>query len=461
MVRILAGLMLAIFISAMDATIVATALPSITRQIGGFELYPWVVSGYLLTSTTSIPLWGKSADLVGRRRVLLAGLALFVVTSILCGFSRNMPQLIFFRLLQGIGAGSLQTVVMTIASDLVPTPQRARIQGFLSGMWVTAAIIAPVLGAALVSTVGWRWIFGVNVPVGVVAAVLILGYREVLPARTRLRIDPRGVALLTGGIALLLIGAGSASTSPEPNWFLLALSALALLGFVLVELRAHNPTVPLRLAVHPVIGPALFMGALSAALRTSVTTYVPLYIQSVLGGSAYEGGVALIPMSVAQALTSALGGWFLIRAGYSRLVRFGALMLVAGSLTLLLGSTHGAPWIFLAGGVMGLGVGMFNAPTLIVIQSWVGRRQKGSATALRQLTQTLGGAVGVALLGVLVQVQVARRASPAQSQAGLAQGIHLAFTVLLGLALLTLALTRLTRGRQAIGFPSGDEREAG
>ncbi|HVB77285.1 MAG TPA: MDR family MFS transporter [Candidatus Nitrosotalea sp.] len=462
MIRILAGLMISLFIAAMDSTIVSTALPTIARQLGGFQLYPWVFSGYLLTSTTTVPLWGRAADLVGRKPVLMAGLAVFVLASVLCGLSPNMPALIAFRALQGVGAGCVQPLVFTLVGDVLPPGQRARMQGLFSSMWALAAISGPALGATIVSTIGWRWIFDLNLPVGIVAVALLFGFRERAPERgARGRLDPRGALLLTAGVAGLLIGLGTGSATASPIWPLVAASALILGAFVWIELKSSNATVPLDLLRHPVIGPAVLVVALSGMVQFGITAYAPLYVQQVLGGTPFAAGWSVTPMSIGWSTASALAGWNLVRVGYQRLVGLGGVFLVVGTLMATFSSARlGVTWVALASAVVGIGLGMFSAPIIIVIQASVSWSRRGSATALNQLARTIGGAVGVSILGVLVQGYVFRAGSH-DPTAALGAGIHAAFLVLLATALLTLlaGLGLLLRPQPA-GPPGTDAARA-
>jgi len=245
LVRIMAGLMLSLFVAAMDATVVGTALPTIARELGSFELYAWIVAGYLVTATTTVPIWGRLADIHGRRPILLAGVAIFVGASALCAASPTMLWLIAFRTLQGVGAGCIQPLVFTIVGDIFPLRQRARLQGFFSSMWAVAAIAGPALGALFVSTVGWRWIFTINVPAGIVATALVWGYAERRPESAgRQRIDFTGAAVLTVGVTLLLIGLGTGSETATPVWPLVAIGVGLLAGFVWLEWQ--RPTRPFR-----------------------------------------------------------------------------------------------------------------------------------------------------------------------------------------------------------------------
>ncbi len=441
LVRVMAGLMIALFLAAIDSTVVGTAVPTIARDLGGFHLYPWVFSGYLLTSTTTVPLWGRLADLRGRRTVILAGIAIFVAGSVLSGFSANMPQLIAFRTAQGIGAGCVQPLVFTIVGDIFPIAQRARLQGLFSGMWAIAAIAGPVTGAAFVSTIGWRWIFDINLPIGVVAAALLWRYRDRGVPAQRQRLDVRGAALLTVGIALLLYGLGTGTPDGKPVWPLVGVAVLAMAAFAAIESRSDSPTVPLALLRHPVIGPAILVSAVAGTLMFGATAYVPLYVQQVLHGSAYAAGAAIAPMSLGWPVASVISGWTMIRIGYQRLVVAGGVALIAGAAMLQFGSPgYGPLWVAGSTGIIGFGLGLFSAPLLIVIQSAVEWGQRGAATALNQFSRTIGGAIGVALMAIVLQAYVGGSRDPLSATRSLDAGIHADFGLLTGLAVIVLAI---------------------
>ena len=441
LVRIMAGLMLSLFVAAMDSTVVGTALPTIARELGSFQLYPWIVAGYLITATTTVPIWGRLADSHGRRVMLLAGVFTFIVASALCAASPSMAWLIAFRTLQGIGAGCIQPLVFTVVGDIFPLPQRARLQGFFSSMWAVAAIVGPALGALFVSTVGWRWIFTINVPVGLLAGALVWRYRERRPEHAASReIDLRGAVLLTAGVTLLLIGLGTGNPSATPIWPAVVVAVVLLAAFLLVESRSVNPTVPLRLLRHRVIGPAILIASIAGTLMFGVTAYVPLWVQSVQGGSPYEAGVAVGAMSIGWPIMSSISGFLMVRAGYQRLVVAGSLALLAGSAMLAFGSAGLGPvWTGLASLVIGAGMGTFTAPLLIVIQSSVEWRERGAATALNQFSRTIGGAIGVSLMGVVLQRFVSMAHAPLEARSQLRAGLHADFTVIVALAGAVLA----------------------
>ncbi len=455
LVRIMAGLMLSLFVAAMDSTVVGTALPTIARELGSFQLYPWIVAGYLITATTTVPIWGRLADSHGRRGVLLAGVVMFIVASALCAASPSMFWLIAFRTLQGIGAGCIQPVVFTVVGDIFPLPQRARLQGFFSSMWAIAAIVGPALGALFVSTIGWRWIFTINVPAGLIAGALVWGYRERRPEHAAARaLDLRGAILFTVGVTLLLVGLGTGSRSATPIWPAVGVAVALLAAFGVIEWRSPNPTVPLKLLRHRVIGPVIVIGSIAGTLMFGVTAYVPLWVQSVQGGSPYAAGVAVAAMSIGWPIASSISGFLMVRVGYQRLVVAGSLALMAGGAMLAFGPAGFGPvWTGAASLVVGLGMGTFTAPLLIVIQSSVEWRERGAATALNQLSRTIGGAVGVSLMGVVLQRFVSAAHAPLQAHEELQAGLHADFTILVVLAVGVLAagLVVLTTSRSARG----------
>lgn len=432
LVVLMAGLLLSLLVAAMDSTVVGTALPTIARDLGGYSLYSWVFTGYLLTSTTSVPIWGRLADIVGRRRILLCGLALFVGGSVLCGLSPSMYFLIFFRLLQGIGAGCIQPVVFTIVGDTFPIAQRARLQGFFSAVWAIASVAGPVLGALFVSTIGWRWIFDINLPIGIVATAMVWHFREERrPATPDRRLDLLGALLLTVGIAALLVGLGAGAANAGVNWPVAVGGALVLVLFFLFERRQRVPVVPLDLLRSRVVGPALGATIIAGTLMFGVTAYVPLLVQYGLHGTPFMAGAAIAPLSLGWPVGSVTAGRLLLRVGYERLLLAGAVVLVLGAAGLAL-LPHTALVVGIAAGIMGLGMGLVSTPVLIVIQSSVPHRRRGAATALNQLARTVGGALGVGLMGILVQGD--------QAAAAVQEGVGHIFWVLVVVAIGALGL---------------------
>jgi EmrB/QacA subfamily drug resistance transporter len=398
--------MLALLVAAMDSTVVGTALPTIGGELGNFSLYPWVFSGYLLTATTTVPLWGRLADVYGRKRVLMVGMAIFIGGSVLCGSAPGMLALVLFRGLQGVGAGCLIPVTLTVVGDLFPTAQRARVQGLFGGMWGVASVIGPAVGALFVSSIGWRWIFEVNVPAGLASVALLWSFHD-RPAGGRAAVDYTGAILLTAGVATVLLGLGSGSGTQQ-QWPLVVVGLVILAVFVAVERRSASPTVPLRYLRHPVIGPAVLVAIASGTLMFGLTSYIPFYVQVGLGASPYQAGAAVTPLLLGWSVVGIFAGRLMIRVGYERLALGGSVLLITGTTMLLLHPPVRPAflWVGICILVIGAGMGALNTPLLIVIQGAVGWGDRGAVTALNQFSRTIGGAVGVALMGLLLESRI-------------------------------------------------------
>ncbi len=411
---VVASLMLTLSLAALDATIVGTALPTIVADLGGVSLYSWLIAAYLLTSTTTVPLYGRIADMVGRKPVLVFGIVLFLVGSALCGLAQSMVQLIAFRAIQGLGAGAIQPITFTIVGDLFPVEQRARVQGFFSGVWGTASIVGPSLGGLIIAVASWHWVFYINIPIGL-AALLMLGrtYHEQVARRPH-AVDFLGAALLTGGISALLLGL------ENPGRPVLYLAALVLLGgFILAETRAPEPIVPLKLLGRPLIGVGYLVSLLSGAVQFGTTGFIPLFVQGAQGGSPLSVGAVLAPMSIGWPVGSIAGGRLILRFGYRPVLLggLGATTLGAAALQLLRPGTP-LPLVMANVALVGLGMGLTSTPVLISIQNAVGWQQRGVATALNQFSRTIGGSLGVALMGALLNLQVEARLAGQLPDAG-------------------------------------------
>src|SRR2546425_1044287 len=297
--RALYGVMLSVFLAAMESTVVATAMPTVVASLGGVHIYSWVFSGFLLTSTVTMPLWGRLSDLFGRRPVYLGGLGIFLFGSALSGASQDMVKLIGFRMLQGLGAGSLMTLGMTIIGELFGLEQRARTQGYVSGMWGVASLLGPLLGGVLTDLGSWRWVFYVNLPFGAVAIALLAGALPDAAVRRRHAFDWTGVVLFTSGISALLVGileAGRVGVWTGADVRIpLVIAAVALAAFVPVERRAREPIVPFRLFRHRMVLAAGVNGFLSGMAMFGAISFVPLFLQHVNGMSATAPGFVLTP----------------------------------------------------------------------------------------------------------------------------------------------------------------------
>ena len=415
-VLIVAGLMLGMFLAALDTTVVGTAMPTIIGKLGGVSLYSWVFSAYLLTSTTTVPVYGKLADLYGRKPVFLVGVALFLAGSALSGLSQTMVQLIVFRALQGIGAGAVLPITMTIIGDLFSIEQRARLQGFFSGVWGVSSIVGPALGGLITDHIDWRWVFYINVPVGLVSAGLIAALLHENVAHRRRQIDYFGSATLTAGVTVLLWGllqGGKAWGwgSPE-SVATFAGAALLLVVFLWQETRAPEPVLPLSLFRNRIIAVASVAGALSGAAMFGVTSFVPLFVQGVRGGTATDAGTVVAPMSLGWPAGSIIAGRLIVRFGYRPATLIGGVCLLLGGLLLATvndGTPHALIVALLV--LVGLGLGFTSSAFVISVQNAVPWSQRGVATATSQFFRTIGGSIGVAVLGAILTAQWRQQAA--------------------------------------------------
>lgn len=399
-----AGIMSAIAVAALDFTVVGTAMPTIIGELGGLSQYSWVFSAYLLASTTTVPFYAKLADMVGRKPIFMLGLALFVGGSALCGLSSSMAELIAFRTVQGLGAGAMQPIAFTIAGDIFEPRQRARMQGFFSGVWGVAAIVGPALGGILTTTVGWPWVFEINIPVGIVAGLIIWRVFHERFDRRPHRLDWTGGVLLTLGIVALLVAVSEGG--PTLGWTspivvgLLVLAGVLLALFVRTERRAPEPLVDLELVRVPLIGAGLAISVLGGVIMFGVTTYVPPMIQGVHGGSPVEAGAAVAAMSIGWPIGSVVGGRALIRFGARRVVLSGAVALVVGTAILTqIARFEGLGVVVVGAAITGLGMGFITTNVLVSVQSSVSWGRRAVATGLVQFSRTIGGAVGVGVMG--------------------------------------------------------------
>ncbi len=405
------GVMAALAVAALDSTVVSTAMPTIIGNLGGLSEYGWVFSAYLLASTVTVPLYARLADMHGRKPVFLAGIALFVGGSMLCGFANSMTLLILFRAIQGLGAGAVQPIAFTIAGDIFESEQRAKIQGLFSGVWGAAAVVGPAIGSIITTTIGWRWVFFVNAPVGLLAAVLIGRFLHERVEHHRHRLDLVGAGILTLGLVSLLFAAiegGQLWGWTSAVTLGLVAAALALLAaFVVFERRVAEPLIDLGLLRIPVIAAGLAIGGLSGVVMFSLSTYVPPLVQGVMGGTALEAGVAVAAMSIGWPIGSIVGGRALLRFGARPTVLAGMALLVVGTAVVTQairpGTLEGGLVVAALGeAVTGLGMGLSSTTILVMVQAAVPWQRRAVATGLVQFSRTIGGAVGVGLLGGLV-----------------------------------------------------------
>lgn len=411
-VWVTAACMMAMFMAAIEGTIIATAMPTIVAELGSFELFSWVFASYFLTQAVTTPIYGRLADIYGRKRVFYGGTVLFLIGSLACGAAWNMPSLILFRFLQGIGAGSVQPIAITIIGDIYTPEERAQVQGWLSGVWGVAAVIGPILGAFIVGHLHWALVFWLNLPIGIAAvAMLALCFDETVHVREH-RIDYAGSLLLTIGGGALLTGLMQANDLPA--WMLGVLlggGTLVTAAFVMHELRAPEPIISFALWRNPLIA-AGNVGSLSiGALLMCVIAFLPTLVQGVMGRTVVVAGLMLTALSVAWSVASVVAGRTMVQASYRVSNAAGGLCLLAGSLMLIaLGSAHGIGWIATGASLVGLGLGFCNTTYIVSIQTSVDWQVRGGATSSMLFLRTIGQAVGSALGGAVVNFNLARYA---------------------------------------------------
>jgi EmrB/QacA subfamily drug resistance transporter len=400
-----AALLLAVFMGAMEATVVTTAMPTVVADLGGIRTYAWVFTAFVLATAVMIPISGRLADQLGRKPVLLGGIALFLVGSLGCGLSASMPQLITARVVQGLGAGAMQPTSMTIVGDLFAPEERARVQAAFGAVWGVAGLVGPLVGGLVVRLLSWRWVFFLNLPFGAGAVLVLLwAFRERVEPSSR-KLDALGAALFGGSmLCLLLAGHGAA------RWPCLGLGLALVVALVAVERRAREPVLPIDLMRLPAIGVATAVGAIIGGAMSTTLTYLPLYVQGVQGGTPTDAGLAVTPIAIGWPLASAVSGRLVVRFGYRPLIRFGLVLtlLAAVLLALFLRPGGGLAVPRLVSFVFGLGLGFVNTPLLIAVQTAVTWEQRGAATASAILSRMVGavlavGATGGVLVGYLTR----------------------------------------------------------
>lgn len=397
------GVMTGMLLAALEATVVGTAMPTIVAALGGLNHYSWVFSAYLLTSTVTVPVWGKLSDLYGRRRLFQIGVFIFLAGSAACGFANSMTTLIVARAIQGIGAGALVPLAMTIIGDIFTLQERAKMQGLFSGVWGVSSIFGPLVGGFITDQLSWRWVFLINLPVGIAASVII-GVALIEPPRhEKPSIDYLGASVLTGAVSVLLLVLGSQHLLTVRNIVLLLIVFASFFWFLRIEKRAKDPVVPLTLFRNRVVSVAVAIGFLAGIAMFAAITFVPLLAQGVLGATATEAGSFLTPLMLSWVLASIIGGRLLIRLG-SRILVFSGLTAMLVGFTALAAFTHDTPRMVMMGELVliGAGLGLTMLTLLIASQHSVAREQLGITTSLNQFSRSIGGALGVAVLGALL-----------------------------------------------------------
>jgi len=394
------GVLLGIFLAAVDGTIVSTAMPTVVAALGGLEYYAWAFAAYMLFAAVSMPLYGRLADIYGRKRLFYVGVGFFVVGSVLAGLAGSMLQLVAMRALQGIGAGAMFSIPYTILGVVYPPEKRGRAIGLGSSVWGISSVLGPVLGFAIVSTLSWRWVFFLAVPVGLTAVALVARSLDETTGEADQDVDVLGAAVLVGAVGTLLVGLQLLESAPRVGGVLSGVGVLGLGLFYLVERRASQPLIPLSLFSDRTFVSTNGAAFCSAFALFAVLTYVPLFVQSVRGGAG-AAALAVFPISIGWSGTAIVSGRVVNRLGERRIVAAGTATLVASFAVAAAVWTVATPtWLLVANVfVMGVGMGALTPPLLTAIQNHLGAEQMGLATSSQQFFRNLGGTVGVALLG--------------------------------------------------------------
>lgn len=442
------AMLVSILLVALDTTIVTTAMPHIVQQLSGLNLLSWVFAIYLLTSSVTTPIYGKLADLFGRKIVFIFGVTLFVVGSMVSGMAQTMQQLILFRGFQGLGAGAVMPLTFTIIADLYPGEERAKMQGVFSSVWGIAGLLGPLVGGLFVDHLSWRWIFYINVPIGIIAIFLVLSFlHETMIEKTKKTIDYWGAALFTismGSLLFALMSGGQLYAWDSVEIISLFIVAVVfLIAFLVVENKAKEPMLPLSLFRIPVIAVSNAVGFVASGVLIGVNVYLPIWIQTLLGHSATSSGLTLMPMSFAWPLASTLAGRLMYRIGSKTTAVFGAVLIVAGSAWLLLVRTGSPYWYFV--GVMiviGFGMGCSFTPLTVLVQSAVGWNLRGAATASNTFSRSLGQTVGVAVFGTVFNNTL--------NKDGMARGLHVVYILVFAISIVTLLISALLPSHRSI-----------
>ncbi|MBX6354029.1 MAG: MFS transporter [Thermoflavifilum sp.] len=395
---VLAGSVIAMLIASLDSTVMNTAMPYIARVLGDFTLYAWVFGAYMIVSTVTAPLYGKLADIFGRKRVFIASILIFLVGSALCGTAHSMLALILFRALQGLGAGGIMPLAQTIAGDLFRVEDRGKIQALFTGMWGLSSVLGPLVGATFVTWASWRWIFYVNVPLCILAVLLLLQYRDMYPPR-QVAVDAIGAALFTVGVGVLL--ADTVVTSRLWMYAVVGISLLA--AFVLYERRQTQPFIPFSLLRTRGMTSIILNTFVACAALFGASSYVPLFLQEVAGQSLFVSGLVLIGSSAGWMISAVPAGKWVVRSGFRVPLLVGNAVLFLAALVYLPISAHTGFWyLFGAMVVQGYAFGLLLTVALIACQQLVQPDQRGLSTSLQMFARNLGSAIGVTVMGAFL-----------------------------------------------------------
>lgn len=407
---LITGLIIAMFFSALDGTIVGTAMPKIVGDLGGLSMMTWLTTAYLLTSTTIVPIAGKLADLLGRRIVYVSGLIIFMAASALCGMANNMTELIIFRGLQGIGGGIMMPMAMIVIGDLFTGKQRAKFQGVFGAIYGLASVIGPQIGGWIVDSLNWKWVFYINLPVGIIAVIFIARGLQGRQQTGPINFDIGGIfTMIVGVVSLLLALSFGGKDYAWDSWQILGLFALALIGivsFIIVESKAKEPILPMYLFKNRTFTFLNLIGFFMSIGMFGAITFVPFFMQGIVGVSASESGTIMTPMMISMIITSIIGGQLVYKIGIKSQIITGMLVMAGGFLlltTLDLDTSKLVATSFMA--IIGLGMGLVMPILTLALQESFSKEELGVVTSSSQFFRSIGGTFGITMLGAVMNAR--------------------------------------------------------
>lgn len=436
---VLLAIMVASGLAALDSTILATAVPSIVADLGDFGQFPWLFSIYLLAQAVSVPVYAKLSDLIGRKPILLVGIGVFLVASVMCGVAWSMPVLIWARGLQGLGAGAILPMTITIAGDIYTVQERAKIQGYLASVWGISSVLGPSLGGLFCQFLTWRWVFLVNLPLGMVAAFLLIrDFHERIEHRSH-KIDYLGAGLLTAALSLLVLaileGGQAWSWASWPSLGSLGLGSVLLVAFVLVERKVAEPVLPLWVYSRRLLVTTGLVAFGVGAVLLGLTSYIPTYLVHTLGATPVMAGASIAAIMIGWPIAATVSGKFYLKIGFRRTALLGLLLIVVACAGLAaLALTPSFVVVTACCLVAGLGFGLSSTPIMIAAQASVPWAERGVVTGNNQFSRAVGSAVGIAIFGAVANASLG---AGTPTPAGIASATSLVFLSVLGVAVAT------------------------